>query len=155
MHRLKRLSLAAAVAVILLAPGPARSDGPFSFFAISPCRAVDTRFGNAPALLSGVTRTFQMQGVCGIPVGAKAVAVNATAVSPTNAGYLTLFPSNISQPTVATVNFSAGVFATNNGGIVSLGVALGGDLSVFPFLAGGSGSVDLVLDVTGYFADPL
>ena len=49
-----------------------------------------------------------MQGVCGVPSGAKAVSVNVTAVGPAGLGFLTLFPQGTTQPVVSNLNYSAG-----------------------------------------------
>ena len=111
---------------------------------------VDTRFVQAPILTTNVVRTFSMQGVCGVPVGAKAVSINVTAVGPNGPGFLTLYPAGSTQPVVSNLNFNAGEPALGNGAIVPLGAAVP-DLSVFPFVAVAGGAVHMVIDVTGYF----
>ena len=136
---------------------PAEAEGPFQFFTLAPCRLVDTRDADGPTggpiLQDQGVRKFPIQGgSCGVPVGAKAATLNVTAVLPTGQGHLRLFPSDISVPQVSTVNFAAGEKALANGAIVPLAdqsVALL-DLSVFSRIAG-SGSVHVVIDVTGYF----
>lgn len=149
-----RLLLAVAVVLALLGPVPALADGPFILFTLTPCRLVDTRNPNGPsggpALASNATRDFTVQGVCGVPAGAKAAVLNVTAVSPPGQGHLRLFPSGTPLPTISTVNFSGNDFAVANGAIVPLSINAN-DLSVFASLVSG-GSVHLVLDVTGYFA---
>ncbi|HET9229101.1 MAG TPA: hypothetical protein VFR31_20655, partial [Thermoanaerobaculia bacterium] len=62
------------------------------YFTVAPCRMLDTRIG--PALQSGSTRLVNVDGACGVPPGAKALAVNVTAVSPTVTGNMVLFPGN-------------------------------------------------------------
>jgi hypothetical protein len=117
----------------------------------------DTRLpagaSGGPILADGGTRTFPVQGLCGVPVGAKAVSVNVTAVGPTGAGFLTLFPTGITRPVVSSLNFNQGEPAIGNGGIVPLAdqTAQPQDLSVFSRVAVASGTVHMVLDVTGYF----
>lgn len=129
----------------------AEAAGPFQFYSITPCRLLDTRIaGQGPALTSGVTRNVQVQGKCGIPNGAKAATLNVTITQPTEAGHLILWPSGGSQPGVSTINFVTGEPALANGAIVPLSAILGGDLSVQPFVWN-TGTVHLVLDVTGYF----
>jgi hypothetical protein len=149
MTRTSRLIAAAA---LLLSAAPVLADGPLRFFPLTPCRLVDTRFGEAPALQGKTSRDFQVQGKCGIPVNAKAVALNATIVNPQTEGYITLYPSGITRPTTANLNFKANEPALGNGAIVPLSTnAL--DLSVYLLLAGNPGqfTANLVVDGTGYF----
>jgi hypothetical protein len=147
----------AIVTGVLLWPNLGAADGPFDYHTVMPCRLADTRNANGPAggpiLEHGVTRPFPAQGTCGIPVGAKAVTINVTAVTPSGPGHLRLFPSGISVPTVATLNYGPRDVVVGNGAIVSLAEqsveAL--DLSVYPVVVGGGGTVHVVMDVTGYF----
>ena len=75
-----------------------------------------------------------------------------TITGPNQAGYLTLWPSGGAQPTVSTINFNAGEPALANGAIVPLAAAPP-DLSIFYGVGvGGTWSVHVILDVTGYFA---
>ncbi len=93
-----------------------------------------------------------VQGVCGVPVGAKAVTVNLTAVGPNGTGFLTMFPTGITRPVVSSLNFNAGEPALGNGAIVPVAdqTAFSQDLSVFARVTG-PGVTNIVLDVTGYF----
>ncbi len=153
-----RMAFSGLVAgALVLASFPSQAAGPFQFHSITPCRLADTRDpagpSGGPKLLSGVSRTFPVQTLCGVPDGAKAVTVNVTAVAPTNSGFLTLFPSDLgAAPLVSSVNFALGESAIGNGAIVPLApsITFPQDLSVFAFV-NGSGQVHMVLDVTGYF----
>ena len=121
------------------------------YFTLSPCRLVDTR-GPAgplggPALSSGVTRTFDLDGVCGVPATAKALAVNVTAVQGTSFGNVQMWAGGSLQPTASVVNFAAGAGRANNG-IVSLGPT--GTVNVSA-IVGGGGTVQFILDVVGFF----
>ena len=154
-----RLSVAVVAASLMLValPAPlATAAGPFQYHSLTPCRAVDTRVGQGPILqdsgpIGSTPRLFTIQGVCGVPVGAKAVSVNVTAVGPTGTGFLTLFPAATSQPTVSNLNYNAGEPALGNGAIVPLATtAPPNDLAVFTRVVG-PGSVHMVIDVTGYF----
>lgn len=62
---------------------------------------------------------------------------------------MTLFPADQSLPSTSTVNFQAGQTRANN---TVLGLSSSGHLAVLAALVGG-GSVHLVLDVNGYFAE--
>ena len=154
------LAVAAALCagVVAILPQAAHAGGPFVYYAVTPCRVVDTRNATGtdggPALTANQTRSFQVQGKCGVPVGAAAVTLNVTVVSPslsTTGGFVTLFPSGGGIPTVSTINFTNTDSALANGAIVPVSTSAT-DLSVF-FNAYnlGSGTVHLVLDVTGYF----
>jgi len=151
-----RSSLLAGVALLLLGVAPALADGPFRFFSLTPCRILDTRLpADAPAIPHNATRNVQVQGKCGVPVGAKAAAMNVTIVQPTaSIGFLTMFPSGTSLPVVSTINWVGGEPALANGAIAPLSTNAQ-DLSVYVFFNNGAGnSTHLVLDVTGYFATP-
>jgi hypothetical protein len=125
--------------------------GPVGFFTVTPCRVVDTRETpgpwGGPALTGGGIRVFAVLGRCGIPATARAVAVNLTAVGPTQGGHLTLYPGASASPESSTINFRAGIVRANNA-ILPLGAA--GDLAVLCSLAG-TGSTHFLLDVSGYF----
>jgi hypothetical protein len=141
---------------VLLLSVPAAADGPFQFNTLTPCRVFDTRNVSGPTsgspLVDNTTQTFAVQGICGIPVGAKAVTVNITAVSPTAQGHFRLYPSGLTLPTVSTLNFPAGSSALANGAIVPLAdqTLNPEDLSVYTRVVGG-GTAHIILDVTGYF----
>jgi hypothetical protein len=117
------------------------------FFTLTPCRLIDTRNApgatGGPALVAGQARTFPIAGLCGVPVGAKAVSINATVI-PTTAGYLTAYPGG-PTPLVSLINFKANQIRANNGI-----VPLAGDGTVAVF-NGASGSTHFILDVNGYF----
>ena len=149
-----RSSLIAGAALLLLGAAPALADGPYRFYGVSPCRLVDTRnAGEGPALGANTTRDFQVQGKCGVPVGAKAASLNVTVVGPASRGHLRVFPSGTALPTISTINFQGGEPALANGAIVPLSTNAN-DLSVFTFFLSGAGTTHLILDVTGYFAPP-
>jgi plastocyanin len=118
---------------------------PNSFYALTPCRVIDTRAADAPALAAGGTRTFLVAGTCGMPATARAVSINVTVTQPTAAGDLRLFPGGAPLPLVSTINYRAGQTRANNA-IASLGAT--GNLSVK--CDQGSGTVHLVIDVNGY-----
>ena len=146
------MALVAFAAALWLLPAPAAADGPFQFNSLTPCRVVDSRTNvgtSGGALASNATRNFTIQGACGVPAGAKAVALNVTVISPTGTGHLTLWPAGTSLPTVSTLNYNAGEPALANGAIVPLSASTP-DLAARPFLANG-GTVHVVVDITGYF----
>lgn len=121
-------------------------------YTLSPCRALDTRdpagpYGGPP-LAAAVPRSFALAGRCGVPADAVAAAVNVTVVNATNAGDLRIFPTGIAAPGSSVINFGAGQVRANNA-ILALTGTPAGSVTVQPDLA--AGTVDLVLDVSGYF----
>ena len=122
----------------------------YAYFAVSPCRLADTRGAagpyGGPALAANADRTFVAGGHCGIPADAVAVAFNFTITQPADAGDLRVFPAGAGLPLVSTLNWRFGQTRANNA-VVGLGAA--GDVTVHPDQA--SGTVDLVIDVNGYF----
>ena len=167
--RRRILALAIGAALVMAVAPTGEADGPFQFHSLTPCRAVDTRIstqsqgGYGPILTTKVERKFPIQGNCNVPVGATAVALNVTVVTPTNQGSLTLYPAGIAEPLVSTITFPLGTYALANGAIVPLA-----DQSVQPkdlaakfTLCDGTtlpcqrvlnnGQAHLALDVTGYF----
>jgi uncharacterized repeat protein (TIGR01451 family) len=117
------------------------------YHTLTPCRLLDTRTVVGGALVSGTPAVVSMQGSCGIPVTARAVAFSVAVVQPTGSGYLTLYPSDQSAPAVSTITFSSNQVRSNNG-IVRLGTD--GNIKILPLVSGG-GSVNVVIDVAGYF----
>jgi hypothetical protein len=133
--------------------GPCHAfEGGADFYTLTPCRLVDTRDApgqlGGPALAAGSIRNFTLAGECGIPADARALAVNVTVANPTGGGNLRLFPTGPVAPMASSINFQSGQGRANNA-VAALSAA--GALSVRTDMAAPSGTVDLVLDVTGYF----
>ncbi len=112
-------------------------------FTVAPCRIADTR--TTSALASGVARSFPVTGICGIPAGAKAIAANVTVVSPTGAGYLSIYPNGTAAGTT-TVNFATGQTRSGNAMLALKNGAVDAKA-----LVSGGGTVQVVIDVSGYF----
>jgi RHS repeat-associated protein len=134
-------------AVISVAPPSAAS-----FYTVTPCRLVDTRNPNGPyggpALAAGSLRSFALAGLCGIPASARAVSLNITITDPTAGGDLGVFPGGITPPLTSAISFSAGQTRANNavGGVAGDGMATVSVRNDMP-----SGTVQLIVDVNGYF----
>jgi hypothetical protein len=124
---------------------------PTAFFAVAPCRVVDTRTADGPtggpALVANGIRAFPLtSGTCGIPTSAQAVSVNLTVVGPSAPGFLTLYRSDIdTAPSVSSINFVSGKTRANNAVVM---LAPDGTINV---RNGSAGSVHFVLDVNGYY----
>jgi hypothetical protein len=123
-----------------------RDDGPAtSFYTVPPCRLVDTRATGSP-LGSGQDRVFEAAGHCEIPSTARTLAVNAVAVGSTAAGQLRFYRPDRPASPIAPLSYSAG----RTRGVFAL-LGLDDDARFAVRAAQLSGSVDVVIDVTGYF----
>jgi PKD repeat protein len=124
---------------------------PAGFYPLAPCRLVDTRNPNGPvggpALAANSGRSFSATGRCGIPVNARSIAVNVTAVAPAAGGYLQAYPGNLPVPQASVLNF--GVSKTRAGSAI---VTLATDgTGTFLMRNGSAGLLQVVVDVNGYF----
>ena len=123
----------------------------------APVRLLDTRASatigcvkNTGPFINNETRMQAARTVCStIPANATAIIGNITVV-PSGPGFLTLFPSDAAQPTVANSNFKAGE-VTNNFFTVGLGAA-DGAFKIFTSLFTGGTNSEVIIDVTGYYA---
>jgi hypothetical protein len=122
---------------------------PGAFHTLPPCRLVDTRATDGPALNGGIARTWVLAGNCGIPANATALALNLTATEPTASGHLTLFPAGATLPGTSTLNFSAAQTRANNA-VLPLAADGSGALTGQALVVG-AGTVHVILDVAGYF----
>ncbi len=120
--------------------------GALDYYTVHPCRLADTR--PAAPLLTGQTRTFAVVGACGIPVEARAVAVDLTAVAPNGAGYLVAWPTGTPRPGTSNLSYIPGVTRTGNS-VIEL--SRDGRIDVQGLTSGVNGQVHFVLDVVGYF----
>ncbi len=121
-----------------------------SFYTLTPCRVIDTRNPNGPlagpSLVAGTDRLFLLGGACSIPSTARALAVNLVVTQSNALGHLTAYPGGSALPLVSSINYSAGQTRANN---AILPVGSGG--SVIVHCGQSSGTVHLILDVSGYF----
>ena len=142
--------LAGLISLVLTAIAPS-AQAQYSYFALNPCRIVDTRnpvsVNGGPIMAANSTRSFTIRGVCGVPTSAKAVSLNLALTGMSAGGYVTLWPSGSTQPVVSSINFTGTESALANGAIVGLSTNAQ-DLSVF---LGSPGNLHVIIDVTGYF----
>jgi hypothetical protein len=118
----------------------------YVYYPLPPCRIADTRLGYGGILQGTVTRDFLVSGLCGVPLSAKAFSLNFTMVPPGPVGWLTVFPTGSTQPTVSTMNNLDG-FILANGAIQPAGS--GGRINLYS-----SDSTHMIIDVSGYFDFP-
>ncbi|HVR96076.1 MAG TPA: hypothetical protein VMW27_05645 [Thermoanaerobaculia bacterium] len=118
------------------------------FYTLPPCRLVDTRAADSPALSPSAPRFFQAIGKCGIPITAKSIFANVTVVVPTGSGHVQAWPADAPKPSTSVINFSANQTRANNA-VLQISAEGLGMLAVQPVVAGG-GTVQLIIDVSGY-----
>ncbi len=122
------------------------------FTAVTPNRILDTRNGTGGVTVQlGPNQSIAVQvaGKGGVPTMAssmppKAVVLNVTAVSPTGAGYLTVWPDAVTRPGTSDLNFVAGQTVPN---LVVVQVGTTGKIDVYNAF----GSTDVVIDVMGWY----
>ena len=135
--------------------------GDLVYTPIQPCRIVDTRTAGG-AIAANSTRSFRAinassytaQGGsatdCGtLGLSASAVALNITAVTPSIAGYATVFPFGTTQPLSSSVNYAAGDIVNN--AIIS---QIPNPLAASDFTVYSYAQSQYVIDIVGYFAPP-
>jgi hypothetical protein len=160
-HRARWAAFGAAVAVSLGAGGlgivsATSPEGAAAYMAISPCRLADTRPDSnvgpyAAPLGADATYSFEgwgdVPGVCDLPSGTTALQLNVTAVNASQLTNLRFFPTGVEVPTASNLNPAPGQPPTPNAVTVTLNDA--GQFDVFNRF----GSVDIVIDVAGYYTD--
>ncbi|MEV4535268.1 right-handed parallel beta-helix repeat-containing protein [Asanoa sp. NPDC049518] len=113
----------------------------------TPARVLDTRSavgvpGDTPLGPNGRV-TVDLAGR--VPVGTTAVVLNVAVTKPTAGGHLTAFPPDSAVPTTSNLNFVTGQTANN------MVIAPVVDRKI-SFAYGGSGTVHVLADLSGYFA---
>jgi streptogramin lyase len=121
--------------------------GPLFFYTVEPCRLVDTRGSDAPALAPGETREFVVAGSCAVPTTARSISANVTVTGPTAPGFLRLWATGTPMPATSWVNFNAAQTRANNA-MLALAPDGSGRVSVRNI---STGTVHAILDTNGYF----
>lgn len=115
---------------------------------VQPIRLLDTRNGTgAPKAPVGANATTQatVRGAPGVPADADAVAANITVTQPTLGGDLVAYPQYLdSVPQSSTLNFTAGQTVAN-------AALMNTTYNGIKLLNQSAGSIELVVDVFGYF----
>jgi hypothetical protein len=116
---------------------------------ITPTRLLDSREGiggYSTPWWSGATRALRVRDTGPVPDTATAVALNVTVTGPTAASHLTVWPWGTTRPSVSTLNFVAGQTVANGATVV---VGSADSIGIH----NNAGSVDVVIDAVGYYAD--
>src|SRR5690606_4736624 len=156
--RMKILAIGAAAAIALGGYGLVYAGPPgtaASFVAITPCRLADTRPASAVGpytapVSPGGSYTFtgwgDGRGDCSLPVGTTALELNVTAVNASDPTYLTVYPTGVERPTASHLNPHPGDSPAPNSVTATLDAA--GRFDVYNAF----GTVDVIIDVVGYYA---
>ncbi|MBS1790829.1 MAG: putative Ig domain-containing protein [Acidobacteria bacterium] len=120
-----------------------------------PVRMLDTRAGQSACDMPGAQipgGTSRLQTAAGrtcdgitIPASARALTGNVTTVQ-SGGGFLTLYPSDAMQPTVANSNYQPNQILNN---VFTVGLGADGAFKIFV-----TTNTDVVIDITGYYAPP-
>ncbi|MFD0570599.1 N-acetylmuramoyl-L-alanine amidase [Kitasatospora gansuensis] len=114
---------------------------------VGPKRLMDTREGLGGSTRLGGAGTASLQvtgGNTGVPADATAVILNVTAVSPSQGGYVTVYPDGQPRPVASNLNFTVSQIVPN---LVVVPV-VNGKVNFF----NAAGTVDLLADITGYYS---
>jgi hypothetical protein len=153
-RRIRRVLVAAAalasVATMHTSAAHADSTPTGEFTALTPARILDTRDGTggfSQPIGPGQSVDVQVAGIGGVPAtGVSSVVFNATAVDPTAATYLTVWPAGIARPVISNVNVRAGETRPN---LVTVALGTGGKVSLY----NNGGLTHAIFDVVGFYSD--
>jgi hypothetical protein len=123
--------------------------GDLGLVPLIPARLLDTRDGTggiAGAIGGRGAVDLQVTGRGGVPDDAKAVVLNVTVTEPTEAGYITVWPTGQTRPVASSVNMIPGQTVPN---LVMARIGDGGKVSFYNH----AGSSHLVVDVLGAYVD--
>lgn len=122
--------------------GADAADGAYT--ALAPTRLLDTQVTHH-TLGTGGELSLTVTGENSVPTDATAVALNVTVTDTTEASFLTVFPAGEPLPVASNLNWTPGVTVPD---LVIVPVGTGGQVTFY----NAQGSVDVVVDLEGYFA---
>ena len=129
------------------------STSTLAFYPLAPCRVADTRNSQFPEGLGPPSLTGEQERVfpilsappaCNLPPNAEAYSLNFTVVPRGSLGFLTVWPTGGSRPTVSTLNDVLGEVIANAAIVVG---GTSGEVSAYA-----TSDTDLIIDINGYFA---
>lgn len=127
------------------------------YVAESPVRVFDSRTGETDAieggsgtLAPGTIVPVTIAGVAGVPMNAKAVAINVTAIGPSGVGNLRVYPDTngsgtTAAPNASNINYITGSTVAN---FAIVQIPADGKIDLQSF----GSKVDVAIDVVGYFS---
>ncbi|HWM19159.1 MAG TPA: S8 family serine peptidase [Ilumatobacteraceae bacterium] len=108
--------------------------------ALNPARLFDSR-SNGGARPAGSITEVQVAGLGGVPSTARTAMLNVTAIGPSSAGFMTVFPCGTPVPTASNLNYASGQTIPN---AVAAKIGDGGRVCIYT-----SAAAHLVVDVNG------
>jgi Beta-propeller repeat len=127
-----------------------------AFYAITPCRVVDTRSGSGsgltgpfgpPSLAADTIRSLPMPAsACNLPDTAQGYSLNVGVLPQAPLGFLTVWPAGSPLPQVGTLGSPSGS-PVSNAALVPAGS--NGAISIYA-----NAATDVIIDADGYFAPP-
>ena len=122
---------------------------------IDPCRLMDSRPDTQVGPRStplGADEQYDVaahgiNGNCDIPADAVALSLNVTALNATAPTFVTVFPTDATQPVTSNLNLVPGQAPTPNA--VTTGLDAAGMFSLYDVF----GMTDVIVDVNGYYED--
>jgi len=119
-----------------------------AYIPITPTRLLDTRKAESSSFRHEDARDLRVSGIESVPNTAIAVALNVTVVNPSSDGFLTVWPAGLNKPATSNLNFLQNEVVPN---LVTVGVGTNGSISLQGFLYSLSGSLDVLVDVVGWY----
>jgi hypothetical protein len=130
------------------------NSGGSTYYTVTPYRVMDSRYDIGAAKYHSRARQTVLIATTDsqVPADATAVTGNLTVTGQTRQGYITVAPSLTSglQPPTSTLNFPYGDTRANG---VDTPLATGGYLDFMYWSSSSADTVQVIFDVTGYFAE--
>lgn len=128
------------------APTPAVAAEGSGYTAVTPVRALDTRYGiGAPTAAVGAGQTIVLDLSARIPASTTAVVLNVTGTDTTGTTFVSVWPSDVARPDSSNLNLVRGETRPN---LVTTKVSPARTVSLYNNL----GSVNLIADLAGYYS---
>jgi hypothetical protein len=112
-----------------------------------PTRVADTRTGlggHSGAIAGGSSASFQIAGNGGVLPGAKAVALNVTAINPNRVGNMRVYPDGAALPNTSNINYIPG---QDKAAFVVMDLPANGKIRVYSDY----GSANVAIDAFEYY----
>lgn len=143
-----RVCIASNVSVDIVADAQGWFENGPTYQALAPIRITDTRIGlgrpSPGRIPAGTSMRVNVADLAGIPADATAALLNVTAVAPSSAAYVTVWPCNSPRPNASNLNVAAGSDAANT---VLTAMANDGTVCVYA-----SSDLDIVIDAVGWLS---
>lgn len=169
-------ALLAVMLFLTALPGDAQLSGDATFFPVTPCTVVDTRYPTPDPLANGTTRDYQIAGNvnltsqggssttgCNIPaywngqtpIQAVELLITAITNSTTGSGYIAASAGDTTPSLGAMVTVTPGALNTNTGPVALAQTGGNPPASQFRIKFVGVGTVNVLVRVVGYYAKPV